>query len=80
VRSRPPHTPKASSYHFDAAKRAGVQALVFPPGMFLSIHRAKIIGLAANNRLSAIYSSTASVDSGGNKTVRESFHLIMSCN
>jgi ABC-type uncharacterized transport system substrate-binding protein len=50
---------------FEAAKRAGVQALAFPPSVFLSTHRDRIISVAAKNNLLAIYSTPGFVDSGG---------------
>jgi putative ABC transport system substrate-binding protein len=50
---------------FNAAKRAGVQALSFPPSVFLFTHRERIISVAAKNQLPAIYSTPGFVDSGG---------------
>jgi ABC-type uncharacterized transport system substrate-binding protein len=50
---------------FEAAKRAGVQALAFPPSVFLSTHRERIISVAATNKLPAIYSTPGFVDAGG---------------
>jgi putative ABC transport system substrate-binding protein len=50
---------------FEAAKRAGVQALAFPPSVFLATHRDRIISVAAKNMLPAIYSTSGFVNSGG---------------
>jgi putative tryptophan/tyrosine transport system substrate-binding protein len=50
---------------FEAAKRAGVQALALPRTIFLSNNRARFIGLAVKNRLPAIYPSTGYAEAGG---------------
>ena len=50
---------------FDAAKRAGAQAIIAHPSTFLVTNRARIIDLAAKNRLPAIYPSTRFAEAGG---------------
>src|SRR5258707_254799 len=50
---------------FDAAKRAGTQAIIAPPSTFVATNRARIIDLAAKNRLPAIYASTEYAEAGG---------------
>ncbi len=50
---------------FDAAKRAGTQAIIAHPSTFVATNRARIIDLAAKNRLPAIYASTEYAEAGG---------------
>jgi putative ABC transport system substrate-binding protein len=50
---------------FEEAKRAGVQAFIFPPSVFLSTNRTRFIDLAAKIRLPAIYPSTPFAEAGG---------------
>ncbi len=50
---------------FDAAKRAGAQAVIVHPSTFAATNRARIIDLAAKNRLPAIYPSTPYAEAGG---------------
>jgi putative tryptophan/tyrosine transport system substrate-binding protein len=50
---------------FEAAKRARAQALLAHPSSFLATNRARIIGLAAKHKLTAIYPSTAFAEVGG---------------
>ena len=50
---------------FEGAKRSGVQALVFPPSVFLATNRTRFIDLTAKIRLPAIYPSTPYADAGG---------------
>jgi putative tryptophan/tyrosine transport system substrate-binding protein len=50
---------------FEGAKRAGVQALIFPPSVFLATNRTRFIDLAAKVHLPAIYPSTPYAEAGG---------------
>ena len=50
---------------FDAAKRAGAQALIAHPSTFVLTNRAMIIELAAKHRLPAIYQATLYAEAGG---------------
>jgi putative ABC transport system substrate-binding protein len=50
---------------FDAAKRAGAQALVGHPSTFLVTNRARIIDLTVKFRLPAIYPATPFAEAGG---------------
>jgi putative ABC transport system substrate-binding protein len=50
---------------FKGAKRAGAQALIFPPSVFLSTNRTKFINLTAKLGLPAIYPSTPFAEAGG---------------
>jgi putative ABC transport system substrate-binding protein len=50
---------------FEAAKRAGVQAVLAHPSTFVATNRASIIDLAAKSRLPVIYPSTDYVEAGG---------------
>jgi putative ABC transport system substrate-binding protein len=50
---------------FDAAKRAGAQALITHPSTFVVTHRARIIELAAKHRLPAIYQGAQYAEAGG---------------
>jgi putative ABC transport system substrate-binding protein len=50
---------------FEGAKRAGVQALIFPPSVFLATNRTRFIDLTAKIRLPAIYPSTPYAEAGG---------------
>jgi putative tryptophan/tyrosine transport system substrate-binding protein len=50
---------------FDAAKRAGAQAVIVHPSTFIVTNRARIIELAAKHRLPAIYPSTPYAEAGG---------------
>jgi len=50
---------------FAAAKRAGAQAVIVHPSTFAATNRARIIDLAAKNRLPAIYPSTPYAEAGG---------------
>ena len=50
---------------FEAAKSGGAQALTMSPSPFLTTHRARIIDLAAKNRLPAMHVSSEWVDAGG---------------
>jgi putative ABC transport system substrate-binding protein len=50
---------------FDAAKRSGAQAVIVHPSTFAVTNRARIIELAAKNRLPAIYPSTPYAEAGG---------------
>jgi putative ABC transport system substrate-binding protein len=50
---------------FAAAKKAGVQAIFFPPSPFLNTNLARFIELTAKARLPAIYSGMAHVEAGG---------------
>ena len=50
---------------FEGAIRAGAQALIFPPSVFLSTNRTKFINLTAKIRLPAIYPSTPFAEAGG---------------
>jgi putative ABC transport system substrate-binding protein len=50
---------------FQEAKSGGVQALTTTPHPFLTTHRARIIDLAAKNRLPAMYTAPVWVESGG---------------
>jgi putative ABC transport system substrate-binding protein len=50
---------------FEGAKRAGVQALIFPPSVFLATNRPRFIDLAGKIRLPAIYPSTPYAEAGG---------------
>jgi len=49
---------------FEAAKRAGVQALLAHPSTFTAINRARIIELAIKNRLPVMYGSRDHVEAG----------------
>ena len=49
---------------FDAAKRAGVQAILAHPSTFVSTNRARIIELAIKNRLPVIYGSRDQAEAG----------------
>jgi putative tryptophan/tyrosine transport system substrate-binding protein len=49
---------------FEAAKRAGVQALLAHPSTFVAINRARIIELAIKNRLPVIYGSREHAEAG----------------
>jgi putative ABC transport system substrate-binding protein len=50
---------------FDAAKRAGAQALIANPSTFVLTNRAMIIDLAAKHRLPAIYQGAQYAEAGG---------------
>jgi putative tryptophan/tyrosine transport system substrate-binding protein len=50
---------------FAAAKRAGVQAVFGHPSTYLATNRARIIELAANHRLPAIYPAIQYTEAGG---------------
>ena len=50
---------------FDAAKRAGAQAVIAHPSTFLGTNRARIIELAAKHKLPTIYPSTPFAEAGG---------------
>jgi putative ABC transport system substrate-binding protein len=50
---------------FEAAKRAGAQALLAHPSSFLVTNRERIIELAAKHKLPAIYPSTPFAEAGG---------------
>ena len=50
---------------FEAAKRAGVQAILAHPSTFVVTNRARIIELAAKHRLPVIYSGWESAEAGG---------------
>ena len=50
---------------FEGAKRAGAQALIFPPSPFLGTNRTKFINLTAKLGLPAIYPSTPYAEVGG---------------
>ena len=50
---------------FEAAKRAGVQAVLAHPSTFVATNRASIIDLAAKSRLPVIYPNTDYVEAGG---------------
>jgi putative tryptophan/tyrosine transport system substrate-binding protein len=50
---------------FDAAKRAGAQAVIVHPSTFAVTNRTRIIELAAKYRLPAIYPSTPYAEAGG---------------
>jgi putative tryptophan/tyrosine transport system substrate-binding protein len=50
---------------FDAAKQSGAQAVIVHPSTFATTNRARIIDLAAKNRLPAIYPSTPYAEAGG---------------
>ena len=50
---------------FEKAKRAGAQALIFPPSAFLAANRTRFIDLTAKIRLPAIYPSTSYAEAGG---------------
>jgi putative tryptophan/tyrosine transport system substrate-binding protein len=50
---------------FDAVKRASAQAVIVHPSTFAAINRARIIDLAAKNRLPAIYPSNTYAEAGG---------------
>jgi len=50
---------------FEAAKKAGAQALTATPSPFLNIHRARIIDLANKKRLPTMYTSGGWVEAGG---------------
>jgi len=50
---------------FEAAKRSGVQAVLAHPSTFVVTNRARIIELAAKNRLPAIYPQTEYTEAGG---------------
>jgi putative ABC transport system substrate-binding protein len=50
---------------FDAAKKAGAQALTLPPTTFLVTNRVQFINAAAKNRLPAIYPGTPYAEEGG---------------
>jgi putative ABC transport system substrate-binding protein len=50
---------------FEAAKRAGVQAVLAHPSTFVATNRASIINLAAKSRLPVIYPNTDYVEAGG---------------
>jgi putative ABC transport system substrate-binding protein len=49
---------------FDAAKRAGVQAILAHPSTFVAINRARIIELAIKNRLPVVYGSREHAEAG----------------
>ena len=49
---------------FDAAKRAGVQAILAHPSTFVAINRARIIELAVKHRLPVIYGSRDHAEAG----------------
>jgi putative ABC transport system substrate-binding protein len=50
---------------FEGANRAGVQALIFPPSVFVATNQTRFIDLTAKIRLPAIYPSTSYADAGG---------------
>lgn len=50
---------------FEAAKRAGVQAVLAHPSTFVATNRASIIDLATKSRLPVIYPNTDYVEAGG---------------
>jgi putative ABC transport system substrate-binding protein len=50
---------------FEAAKHAGVQAILAHPSTFVATNRARIIELATKYRLPAIYSSFEATEAGG---------------
>ena len=50
---------------FDAAKRAGAQAVLAHPSTFVVTNRARIIELAVKHRLPVIYSSMEAAEAGG---------------
>jgi putative ABC transport system substrate-binding protein len=50
---------------FEGAKRAGAQALIFPPSVFLVTNRTRFVNLTAKIRLPAIYPSTPYAEAGG---------------
>jgi putative ABC transport system substrate-binding protein len=50
---------------FEAGKRAGIQALIFPPSAFLATNRARFIELTAKFRFPAIYPGTVYAEAGG---------------
>jgi len=50
---------------FAVAKNAGVHALIFPPGQFLTTNLARFIDLTAKARLPAIYPGMVYVEAGG---------------
>ena len=50
---------------FEGAKRSGVQALIFPPSVFLATNRTRFIDLTAKVRFPAIYPSTPYSEGGG---------------
>jgi putative ABC transport system substrate-binding protein len=50
---------------FEGAKRAGAQALIFPPSVFLVTNRTRFVNLTAKIRLPAIYPSTPFAEAGG---------------
>jgi putative tryptophan/tyrosine transport system substrate-binding protein len=49
---------------FEAAKRAGVQALLAHPSTFVAINRTRIVELAIKNRLPVMYGSRESAEAG----------------
>jgi putative ABC transport system substrate-binding protein len=49
----------------DAAKRAGVQAILAHPSTFVATNRARIIELTVKNRLPVIYGSRDHAEAGG---------------
>jgi putative ABC transport system substrate-binding protein len=50
---------------FEEAKHMGVQALIAHPSTFMTTNRARVIELAANHRMPAIYPATAYAEAGG---------------
>jgi putative tryptophan/tyrosine transport system substrate-binding protein len=50
---------------FEAARRAGTQALIMTPSPLFTTHRAKIVASAARNRLPAMYTGIEWVEAGG---------------
>jgi putative ABC transport system substrate-binding protein len=50
---------------FEEAKRMGVQALIAHPSTFMTTNRARVIELAANHRMPAIYPATVYAEAGG---------------
>jgi putative tryptophan/tyrosine transport system substrate-binding protein len=50
---------------FDAAKRSGVQAVLAHPSTFVATNRARIIELAAKQRLPAIFGGAEAAEAGG---------------
>ncbi len=50
---------------FEAAKSGGAQAVITIPSPFLTTHQARIVDLAAKNRLPGIYPNRGFVEVGG---------------
>jgi len=60
-----PGTPEEFEGAFRAAKKAGVEALIVTPSSTYSVHRERLVDLAAEHRLVAVWEHRQFVLSGG---------------